>query len=591
MSRTQVEALRKNCAEFGVRLHPMGDADQGIVHVIGPQLGLTQPGLTIVCGDSHTSTHGALGALAFGIGTSEVEHVLATQTLPQARPKTMAITVDGALPEGVTAKDLILAIIAKIGTGGGQGYVLEYRGPAIRALTMAGRLTVCNMSIEAGARAGLVAPDDVTFAYLEGRPHAPSGAAWEAALDYWRTLPTDADATFDNEVVLDAATLSPYVTWGTNPGQALPLASSVPDPGSFADPAARVAAERALTYMDLKPGTALRDVAVDTVFVGSCTNGRIEDLRAAATVLQGRQVAPSVRMLVVPGSMAVRAQAEREGLDAIFTAAGADWRSAGCSMCLGMNPDKLSRGPAQRVHVQPQLRGPSGQGRAHPPGLAGSRRRHRRDRPPGRARRPVEEPPDMEPFVTHAGRAVPLRRSNVDTDQIIPAEYLKRVSRAGFGEGLFAAWREDPSFVLNQPQYEGATILVAGKDFGTGSSREHAVWALTDYGFRAVIAPRFGDIFRGNSTKAGLLPVVLPEAAVAALQDAVEAEPATEVVVDLDNRLVTAEAAGIKASFEIDDYTRWRLMEGLDDIGLTLRHVDGITAFEHSRPAFLPVTA
>src|SRR5881392_3150590 len=362
VSREQVETLRRNCAEFGVRLHPMGDAEQGIVHVVGPQLGLTQPGLTIVCGDSHTSTHGALGALAFGIGTSEVEHVLATQTLPQARPKTMAITVDGALPEGVTAKDLILAIIATIGTAGGQGYVLEYRGSAIRALTMAGRLTVCNMSIEAGARAGLVAPDDVTFAYLEGRPHAPSGAAWETALDYWRTLPTDAGASFDHEVVLDAATLTPYVTWGTNPGQALPLASSVPDPGSFTDPAARAAAERALTYMDLKPGTALRDVAVDTVFVGSCTNGRIEDLRAAASVLQGRQVAPSVRMLVVPGSMAVRAQAEREGLDAIFTAAGADWRSAGCSMCLGMNPDKLSPGERSASTSNRNFEGRQGKG-------------------------------------------------------------------------------------------------------------------------------------------------------------------------------------------------------------------------------------
>ena len=362
VSRTQVEALRKNCAEFGVRLHPMGDADQGIVHVIGPQLGLTQPGLTIVCGDSHTSTHGALGALAFGIGTSEVEHVLATQTLPQARPKTMAITVDGALPEGVTAKDLILAIIAKIGTAGGQGYVLEYRGSAIRSLTMAGRLTVCNMSIEAGARAGMVAPDETTFAHLEGRPFAPRGDLWDRALAHWRTLPTDADAGFDNEVVLDAATLTPHVTWGTNPGQALPLASSVPDPASFADPAARAAAERALTYMDLKPGTALRDVAVDTVFVGSCTNGRIEDLRAAAAVLQGRQVAPSVRMLVVPGSMAVRAQAEREGLDAVFTAAGADWRSAGCSMCLGMNPDKLSPGQRSASTSNRNFEGRQGKG-------------------------------------------------------------------------------------------------------------------------------------------------------------------------------------------------------------------------------------
>ena len=362
VSRTQVEALRKNCAEFGIRLHPTGDAGQGIVHVIGPQLGLTQPGLTIVCGDSHTSTHGALGALAFGIGTSEVEHVLATQTLPQQRPKTMAITVDGALPDGVTPKDLILAIIAKIGTGGGQGYVVEYRGPAVRALSMEGRLTVCNMSIEAGARAGLVAPDDVTFAYLEGRPHAPSGAAWETALDYWRSLPGDEDAVFDREVKLDAGTLSPYVTWGTNPGQALPLAASVPDPDSIDDPDKRAAAKRALTYMDLKAGTALRDIAVDTVFLGSCTNGRLEDLRAAASVLAGRHVAPSVRMLVVPGSMQVRAQAEAEGLDAVFTAAGAEWRAAGCSMCLGMNPDKLAPGERSASTSNRNFEGRQGKG-------------------------------------------------------------------------------------------------------------------------------------------------------------------------------------------------------------------------------------
>jgi 3-isopropylmalate/(R)-2-methylmalate dehydratase large subunit len=362
ISRTQVEALRKNCAEFGVRLHPMGDAGQGIVHVIGPQLGLTQPGLTIVCGDSHTSTHGALGALAFGIGTSEVEHVLATQTLPQQRPKMMSITVDGALPDGVSAKDLILAIIAKIGTAGGQGYVLEYRGAAIRALPMSGRLTVCNMSIEAGARAGLVAPDDVTFEYLEGRPHAPKGAAWEAALDYWRSLPGDGDAAFDHEVTMDARSLTPYVTWGTNPAQALPLAGSVPDPASFADPGERSAAERALTYMDLAPGTPLREIAVDTVFVGSCTNGRIEDLRAAASVLRGRRVAPSLRMLVVPGSMQVRAQAEAEGLDKVFTAAGAQWRSAGCSMCLGMNPDKLAPGERSASTSNRNFEGRQGKG-------------------------------------------------------------------------------------------------------------------------------------------------------------------------------------------------------------------------------------
>jgi 3-isopropylmalate/(R)-2-methylmalate dehydratase large subunit len=362
VSRTQVETLRKNCAEFGVPLYPMGDAGQGIVHVIGPQLGLTQPGLTIVCGDSHTSTHGALGALAFGIGTSEVEHVLATQTLPQHRPKTMAVTVRGALPDGVSAKDLILAIVAKIGTGGGQGYVIEYRGEAIEALSMEGRLTVCNMSIEAGARAGLVAPDDTTFEYLRGRPHAPSGAGWEAALDQWRSLRTDADAVFDHEVVLDAGTLSPYVTWGTNPGQALPLTASVPDPASLDDPAERAAAERALTYMDLAAGTPLRDIAVDTVFLGSCTNGRMEDLRAAAAVLRGRKVTDGVRMLVVPGSMAVRAQAEQEGLDAVFTAAGAQWRAAGCSMCLGMNPDTLSPGERSASTSNRNFEGRQGKG-------------------------------------------------------------------------------------------------------------------------------------------------------------------------------------------------------------------------------------
>ncbi|HLH84172.1 MAG TPA: 3-isopropylmalate dehydratase large subunit [Trebonia sp.] len=359
VSRAQVEALRKNAAEFGIRLHPMGDAGQGIVHVIGPQLGLTQPGMTIVCGDSHTSTHGAVGALAFGIGTSEVEHVLATQTLPQIKPKTMAVNVDGALPPGVTAKDLILAIIAQIGTGGGQGHVIEYRGEAIRSLPMEGRLTVCNMSIEAGARAGLIAPDEITFSYLESRPHAPSGAAWETALDYWRSLPTDEGAVFDHSVTVDAAALTPYVTWGTNPGQALPLAASVPDPASTADPAA---AARALEYMGLEPGTPLRDIAVNTVFVGSCTNGRISDLRAAAEVLRGRKVAPGVRMLVVPGSMQVRAQAEAEGLHEVFTAAGAEWRSAGCSMCLGMNPDTLAPGERSASTSNRNFEGRQGKG-------------------------------------------------------------------------------------------------------------------------------------------------------------------------------------------------------------------------------------
>ena len=362
VSRTQVETLRRNCAEFGIRLHPMGDAEQGIVHVVGPQLGLTQPGLTVVCGDSHTSTHGAFGALAFGIGTSEVEHVLATQTLPMRPFKTMAVSVDGELAAGVTAKDLVLTVIATIGTGGGQGHVIEYRGEAIRALSMEARMTVCNMSIEAGARAGMIAPDETTFAYLKDRPHAPQGTDWDTALETWRELRTDDDAEFDAEVMLDADDIEPFVTWGTNPGQGLPLSGSVPDPGSFADESARNAAERALAYMALTPGTPLREISVDTVFLGSCTNGRIEDLRAAADVINGRRVADGVRMLVVPGSMRVRAQAEYEGLHEVFLAAGAEWRAAGCSMCLGMNPDQLAPGERSASTSNRNFEGRQGKG-------------------------------------------------------------------------------------------------------------------------------------------------------------------------------------------------------------------------------------
>ncbi len=362
VSRIQIETLRRNCAEFGVRLHPLGDAEQGIVHVVGPQLGLTQPGMTVVCGDSHTSTHGAFGALAFGIGTSEVEHVLATQTLPLKPFRTMAITVDGQLPEGSTAKDIILAVIAKIGTGGGQGYVLEYRGEAIRALSMEARMTVCNMSIEAGARAGMIAPDRTTFDYLAGRPHAPSGADWDAAVAGWSQLATDSDAVFDAEVALDAADIEPFVTWGTNPGQGLALSGVVPDPESFADASEVAAAGRALEYMGLAPGTPLRDVAVDTVFIGSCTNGRIEDLRAAAEVMQGRHKAERVRVLVVPGSDRVRRQAEAEGLDKVFVDFGAEWRNAGCSMCLGMNPDQLAVGERSASTSNRNFEGRQGKG-------------------------------------------------------------------------------------------------------------------------------------------------------------------------------------------------------------------------------------
>ncbi|MBM3693615.1 MAG: 3-isopropylmalate dehydratase large subunit [Actinobacteria bacterium] len=362
ISRTQVEVLARNCAEFGIRLYPMGDPGSGIVHVIGPEQGLTLPGMTVVCGDSHTSTHGAFGALAFGIGTSEVEHVLATQTLPQARPRSLAITVDGDLPAGVTAKDVVLTIIARIGTGGGVGSIIEYRGSAIRALSMEGRMTVCNMSIEAGARAGMIAPDDTTFAYLEGRRFAPTGPAWEVALDDWRSLVTDAGAVFDEEILIDAATLRPSVSWGTNPAQVVTIDGVVPDPHELPDAGQRDAAEHALRYMGLTPGTPMREIAVDTVFIGSCTNSRIEDLRAAAAVLDGRRVHAGMRAMVVPGSFAVKRQAEAEGLDRVFTAAGFEWREPGCSMCLAMNPDKLAPGERSASTSNRNFEGRQGKG-------------------------------------------------------------------------------------------------------------------------------------------------------------------------------------------------------------------------------------
>lgn len=361
-SRTQINTLRANAEEFGVRIHSLGDVDQGIVHVVGPQLGLTMPGITVVCGDSHTSTHGAFGALAFGIGTSEVEHVLATQTLPLKPFKTMAITVEGSLKPGVSAKDIILAVIAKIGTGGGQGYVLEYRGEAIRNLSMEGRMTICNMSIEAGARAGMIAPDETTFEYVKGRPHAPTGEAWDEAVEYWKSLRSDDDAIFDAEVVINADELEPFVTWGTNPGQGLPLSGAVPAPEDFADDNAKAACDRALEYMDLEPGTALKDIRVDTVFMGSCTNGRIEDLRAFTDVIRGRTKDPSVRVLVVPGSARVRLQAEAEGLDKEILAFGAEWRNAGCSMCLGMNPDQLAPGERSASTSNRNFEGRQGKG-------------------------------------------------------------------------------------------------------------------------------------------------------------------------------------------------------------------------------------
>jgi 3-isopropylmalate/(R)-2-methylmalate dehydratase large subunit len=396
VSRTQVDTLRKNVEEFGVRSHPLGDVDQGIVHIIGPQLGLTQPGMTIVCGDSHTSTHGAFGAIAFGIGTSEVEHVLATQTLMQAKPKTMSVTINGSLPPGVTAKDMVLTLITHTGTGGGQGYIVEYRGQAIEELSMEARMTVCNMSIEWGAKAGLIAPDQTTFDYIEGRPEAPKGADWDAAVAHWKSLVTDDDAVFDEEIVLDASEMTPFVTWGTNPGQGVPLGGSVPFPEQFDDAQDRIAAENALRYMGLEAGTPMREVKVDTVFVGSCTNGRIEDLRLAAEIIKGHKVDPNTRLLVVPGSVRVRLQAQEEGLDAIFTEAGAEWRGAGCSMCLGMNPDTLEPGERSASTSNRNFEGRQGKGG----------RTHLVSVPVAAAtaiRGTLSSPADLEPALTSTG--------------------------------------------------------------------------------------------------------------------------------------------------------------------------------------------
>lgn len=372
-SRTQVSTLRDNCKEFGVRLHSMGDEQQGIVHTVGPQLGITQPGMTIVCGDSHTSTHGAFGSIAMGIGTSEVEHVMATQTLSLKPFKTMAIEVTGELQEGVGAKDLILAIIAKIGTGGGQGHIIEYRGEAIRKMSMEARMTICNMSIEAGARAGMVAPDETTFDYVKGREFAPKGDDWDAAVEYWKTLPTDEGAEFDTVVEIDGSSLTPFVTWGTNPGQGLPLGENVPHPDDAGDDNAKAAIEKALAYMGLEPGTPLRNIKIDTVFLGSCTNARIEDLREAAQVVQGRSIAADTRMIVVPSSEVVKKEAEAEGLDKIFADFGAEWRTAGCSMCLGMNPDQLAPGERSASTSNRNFEGRQGPGgRTHlvSPGVA-----------------------------------------------------------------------------------------------------------------------------------------------------------------------------------------------------------------------------
>ncbi|KAL1405448.1 3-isopropylmalate dehydratase [Vanrija albida] len=641
-SRAQVVALEDNVKAFGLTYFGMSDRRQGIVHIIGPEQGFTLPGTTVVCGDSHTSTHGAFGALAFGIGTSEVEHVLATQTLPQAKSKNMRISVEGTLPEGVASKDIVLHIIGVIGTAGGTGAVIEFAGSAIRALSMEARMSICNMAIEGGARAGMIAPDDITFAYLKGRPLSPpEGPEWDKAEAYWRTLKTDPGAKYDIEVDIKAEDIIPTVTWGTSPQDVVPINGKVPTPSEL--PAnKRGDAEKALKYMGLTAGTPMEEIKVDKVFFGSCTNGRIEDMRSAAKVIvaSGKNggpthVAEGVYAMVVPGSGLVKQQAEAEGLDVIFKKAGFDWREAGCSMCLGMNPDQLKPGERCASTSNRNFEGRQGAGgRTHlvSPAMAtaaaltgkltdvrklmGS---HVSDDGGIKVTSyfdfleplvPAQAVPDAEEaapaaateaaapaaasaglpkFTVVKGIAAPMWEANIDTDKIIPKQFLKTLLRTGLGDALFWPARYDvvtgekiPDFVLNKEPWNKSTLLVCtGDNFGCGSSREHAPWALNDFGIRCVMAPSFGDIFKNNCFKNGMLPLQLPQADLDALYE--DASAGLEIAVDLENQQVIRPNGKPPVKFEIDAFRRHCLLNGLDDIGLTLAHETDISKFEEKR--------
>ncbi|KAF9263591.1 hypothetical protein L218DRAFT_901842 [Marasmius fiardii PR-910] len=644
-SRAQCIALEENVKEFGVTYFGMTDKRQGIVHIIGPEQGFTLPGITCVCGDSHTSTHGAFGSLAFGIGTSEVEHVLATQTLLQKKGKNMRITVDGKLHEGVTSKDVILHIIGRIGTAGGTGAVIEYAGSVIRGFSMEARMSMCNMSIEAGARAGMVAPDEITFAYLRDRPLSPRrGEAWDRAEAYWRTLKSDEGAKFDVEVKIDAAEIIPTVTWGTSPEDVVAITGVVPDPNSFSNPVKRTSAERALKYMGLTPNTPMEEIKIDKVFIGSCTNSRIEDLRSAARVViaagPNAKVAPGVYAMIVPGSGLIKKHAEAEGLDAVFKRAGFDWREAGCSMCLGMNPDQLSPGERCASTSNRNFEGRQGSGgRTHllSPGMAAAAAMTGKltdvrkylgaaadaiiaagpklklhsafdfmDDPvlPSPAPTqtttsssgtalPSEAPSSVEKFIIVKGIAAPLHIENVDTDMIIPKQFLKTLKRTGLKDALFFTLRKDPKtgadtdFVLNRAPYDQAKILVCtGKNFGCGSSREHAPWSLKDFGIRCVIAPSFADIFRSNSMQNGMLPVVLSQEECQVL--AADAEAGEELEVDLEKQEVRRANGKPAISFTTDPFRRHCLLNGLDDIALTMQKVQRIESFEQRRSETWP---
>lgn len=640
-SRTQCVTLEHNVKDFGITYFGLGDKRQGIVHVIGPEQGFTLPGTTVVCGDSHTSTHGAFGALAFGIGTSEVEHVLATQCLITKRSKNMRIQIDGELAPGVSSKDLVLHAIGKIGTAGGTGAVIEFCGSAIRSLSMEARMSICNMSIEGGARSGMVAPDEVTFEYLKGRPLAPKydSAEWHRAVAYWKSLRSDPDAKFDVDVFIDAKDIIPTLTWGTSPEDVVPITGSVPDPETFSTEAKKNAGRRMIEYMGLTPGTPMQDIAIDKVFIGSCTNSRIEDLRAAASVVKGKKIASNVKLaMIVPGSGLIKTRAEEEGLDKIFTDAGFEWREAGCSMCLGMNPDILSpqercastsnrnfegrQGAGGRTHLMSPVMAAAAaivgkladvrkladyktsphveafKAAPEPPHVDGRVSEDESDReqiadipkdnngPHTNTSASPSASAGLPKFVVLKGLAAPMDRSNVDTDAIIPKQFLKTIKRTGLGSALFHAWRyntdgtENPDFVLNQEPYRNAKILVCtGPNFGCGSSREHAPWALNDFGIRCVIAPSFADIFFNNTFKNGMLPIAIKN------QDDIEAvakaaRAGKEVEVDLPNQLIKDEAGNTICSFEVEEFRKHCLVNGLDDIGLTLLMEDKIAEFE-----------
>ncbi|EPE09929.1 3-isopropylmalate dehydratase [Ophiostoma piceae UAMH 11346] len=646
-SRTQCVTLEENVRDFGVTYFGLGDKRQGIVHVIGPEQGFTLPGTTVVCGDSHTSTHGAFGALAFGIGTSEVEHVLATQCLITKRSKNMRVQVDGELAPGVSSKDVVLYVIGMIGTAGGNGAVIEFCGSVIRSLSMEARMSICNMSIEGGARAGMVAPDEITFEYLKGRPLAPRYGSdeWNRATAYWKSLQSDPDAKYDIDIFIDGKDIIPTVTWGTSPEDVVAINGLVPDPETFSTEANKATGRRKLEYMGLTAGTPMEEIPIDKVFIGSCTNSRIEDLRAAASVVKGRKLAPNVkRALVVPGSGLVKTQAEEEGLDKIFTAAGFEWREAGCSMCLGMNPDILS--PLERCASTSNrnFEGRQGaQGRTHlmspvmaaaagivgkltdvrklteytaSPHIEAFRARADPEVAVGKAHvdeRVIEDdaekeiiadqPEDNAPhtntsvaghgatgglptFTVHRGIAAVMDRTNVDTDAIIPKQFLKTIKRTGLGKALFNDWRylsdgsENPNFELNQEPNRSAKILVVtGPNFGCGSSREHAPWALNDFGIRSVIAPSFADIFFNNSFKNGMLMIPIKDQAhIEAV--AKVARSGREVEIDLPNQLIKDADGNTICPFDVEEFRKHCLVNGLDDIGLTMQLDDKIAAFE-----------